>query len=133
MSGLSRFLSLGMSDADRRVAASLTPRDWTRADEYLKTSAIVRFVDRITQWMHDVAVSSVSGRWLLQASETFSQQDWRERYHQVGVILLTAVIVNLALTAWQGPRPGWFWAVIPMLAGVFAIVVFAASAVKPRT
>ena len=45
----------------------------------------------------------------------------------VAFVLLTAVIAHVALILIQGPRPGWFWIVIPAMAAAFALLVLAGS------
>lgn len=132
MNAFMRFVTLGMRDADARVAAFLSPGRWNEADAYLRSSVLIGIADRFTERLQQYWSSSESARLLNEVSDEFGRQDWRGRYHALAVVLLTAVGVNVLLTMVQGPRPGWFWAVMPLLVGAFALVLLAASVSKPR-
>ncbi len=49
------------------------------------------------------------------------------RYRAVGAVLITAVVVHVLLTLLNGPRPGWFWALIPAMVAAFALLLLAGS------
>jgi hypothetical protein len=129
MNALTRFLSLGMRDADRRVAAALAPPALEPADRALRDSAIVAAVDRATRLLQTWWTSSQAARLLASVG---GDVPWFERYREIGAIVITAVLVHVALTIVQGPRPGWFWMVVPATAAVFALLLLAASREAPR-
>jgi hypothetical protein len=127
MNAIARFLSLGMQDADRRLAAALAPPPLDAADRYVKDSAAVRAIDRVTRLLPAWWESSTAGRTLAGARDVFLRSPRSARYREIGSIVLTAAIVHVVLTIAQGPRPGWFWTVIPGMAVVFAMLLLAAS------
>lgn len=132
MNPLRRFFALGMQDADRRVAAMLRHDPLEAADQYLKESAIVRSVDRVTllwrAWWND----SETRRVVASVIDAFARSSRSERYREAGAVIVTAVVVHVMLTILHGPRPGWFWMVIPGMAAIFALLLLAAAR-EPRT
>ena len=133
MNALTRFLSRGMEDADRRVAAALVPPSPEPADRYLMNSVVVTEIDRATLRLRDWWLASQSGQWLGRCADSFSSTDWRERYRTIAIVVLTSVVVHVALTLFQGPRPGWFWMAIPALAALFGSILLLASRTPPST
>lgn len=127
MNALARFLSFGLKDIDSRVAATLTPPMLDDADRYLRDSAIVRTIDRFTIGLQDAWTDSRSGRLSKTLSGELTGQDWATRYQAIGVVVMVAVVTHILLTLVQGARPGWFWLVIPSMAGLFALFVLIAS------
>jgi hypothetical protein len=130
MNALSRFLVFGMQDADRRVAAALAPPSLELADRYLKESAIVAALDRITLRLAEWWASSDTRRFaagIRDAVAPTGAAHWPERYRAIGVMLIAAVGVNVAATVIEGNRPGWFWLIVPALTFAFAVFVLIAS------
>jgi hypothetical protein len=127
MNAMARFLTLGMQDADRRVAAALAPPPLEAADRYVAESAAVRAIDRVTRLLPVWWESSTSGRTLAGARQAFLRSSRSARFREIGSIVLIAAIVHVVLTMAQGPRPGWFWTVIPGIATVFGMLLLAAS------
>ena len=132
MSAFTRFLTLGLEEADRRVARALAPPALDDADRYLAESTIVKTIDhgasRLTEWW----TASQTSRSLRALDESFRRQSWAARYRSIAVVVIAAVATHLLLTMAQGPRPGWFWMVVPSLAAVFAAVLLAASSQSDR-
>jgi hypothetical protein len=126
MNALARFISLGMQDADRRVAAALERPPLDPADRYLKTSAVVMAVDRMTRRLSDWWLPSKAGQ-ALSAMQRFAGEPSAARYQRIAFVLLTAAVVHVAVTLINGPRPGWFWMVIPAMATMFAALLLAGS------
>lgn len=127
MNALARFYSIGAEDADRRVAAALQPAPLDPADRYVKNSALVTAVDRATRWLRDAWRSSTAGRVLAAFRERMMREPWQRRYQAAAVFLLTATVVHVMLVWLQGPRPGWFWMIVPAMAALFAGVLLAGS------
>lgn len=127
MNAFARFVRLGNEDADRRVAAMLSPDDLHGTDRYLKQSRVVSAIDRMTRLPQAWWMSSASGRFVTAMSETFRQSPLNERLGSIGVVVLTAVAAHVALTVVNGARPGWFWLIIPALAALFAALLLAAG------
>ena len=127
MNQFMRFLSAGMTDADRRVADALASPPLRDTDRYLRGSALVRLADRITTTLHDAWMASTARQVVDMIAGAVTERDSIERYQSIGSVLLTAVGVHLALTIAQGPRQGWFWMVVPGIVAAFAAVLLTAS------
>ena len=127
MNALRRFLSDGARDADARVAAAFAPQPLEPADRYLKHSRIVSTIDRITVMLQQSWQNSVTGQAVSEVAASFASESRQDRWLAIASIVLTAVAVHIALTMANGPRPGWFWMVIPALAALFALLVLAAA------
>ena len=127
MNGLIRFFSLGMQDADRRVAAALEPQPYDAADRYLRESRLVRAIDRTTRLLSESWSASEAGRISRSAIDAFTREPRLVRYQTAGTVLITAVTVHVVLTLVNGPRPGWFWTLIPAMVAVFAALLLAGS------
>lgn len=127
MNALTRFFVIGMQDADRRVAAALTPPSNDPADRYIRQSAIVRTIDAVTVRLHDAWTASTAGRSARDLVTAFASRDRTARYRTIALIVLVSVLTHVVLTLAQGPRPGWFWLVLPALASAFAVIVLMAS------
>ena len=134
MKALARFVTLGAQDADRRVAALLAPRSFDDASAYLTSSATLRFADRITRRLQGWWLDSKTCRALHELRDTWFAERWRARYQAIGTVVLTATAVHVTLTLFQGPRPGWFWMMIPATALVFGglLLVAASSSQSPN-
>lgn len=127
MNAFTRFLSLGLRDADRRVGAALMPPPLQETDRYLRESRMVTAIDRVTVRLRDWLMASESGRLSRSLVESLRGSGQVERNQSIAVIVLSAVSVHVLLTLVQGPRAGWFWLVIPSLAAVFALLLAASS------
>lgn len=127
MSSFLRFFFLGADDADRRVAAFLRQPPLEAADRYLKESVIISVIDRATQWLFATWRWSALGRGLAAAAERLGQEPWQRRYRAFAVFLLAAVGAHVALVTLHGPRPGWFWIMVPAQAALYAVILIAAS------
>ena len=127
MNALLRFLSLGAADADRRVAAALAPEPLHVVDRYLRASGIVIAIDGATRWLRDTWRSSVASQRVSSVTGALAQVPREVRYRGLGVFLLAASAVHVVMVWLQGPRPGWFWLVIPVLTSLFGLLVIAGS------
>lgn len=131
MSALARFIKFGALDADRRVAAILAPRPVAVADRYVMSSVVVRTFDRFTRMLWSLLIGSETARAASAAHDAWGRAGWSERYRTIGLVLIVAVSAHLAATAMQGPRPGWFWLIVPVLTSAFALLLLMASRSTP--
>ena len=127
VSAFKRFFSIGFADADARLGYALAPRSFAAADRYLASSTLVRVVDRATRYLRDWSLASATGQAMQSLWSDWRRQDWQSRYEAAATTLLTAVSVHVVLTLANGPRPGWFWLIVPGMAAALAIVVLAGS------
>lgn len=127
MNGVMRFFTLGAADADKRVARALAPRPLDGANRYLHSSMIGRHLDRATMLLESWWQASVVGRTAMDIAGDWRRQPWPSRYAALGSVLLIAVATHLIVTLAQGPRPGWFWLLIPAMVLVFGALLLAAS------
>lgn len=127
MNALVKFYQRGAEDADRRVAAALAPVRTDAADRYLSTSRFVMAIDGATTRLRDWWRTSATGRALSIGRDAFRRAPLTVRYRTVAVVVLTAVISHVSLMVMHGPRPGWFWIVIPVMAAAFALLLLAGS------
>ena len=127
MNSLSRLWQFGARDADQRVARMLAPRSLREAERYLQDSAVVRFLDRITVQLEAWWRASATAQTAATIGRLWSREDWAERYRILGSVLLIAAATHLTLTMIQGPRPGWFWMLIPAMVIAFALLLLAAA------
>ena len=122
-----------MRDADARLQKALEPRPSTSADEYLASSVSIRAIDRLlhrwSAWWPD----SITYRTVIARSGVTRNAPWRQRYEFVGGTLLIAVLAHVALTLAQGPRPGWYWIVVPSMAMGFGVLLLAAARSAARS
>jgi hypothetical protein len=132
MNALSRLWKSGAADADERFARMLAPRSTDAADRYLQSSVVVRFLDRLTvrlaSWWHASATAQTAST----IGELWSREEWAEQYRVLGGVLLIAAITHITLTMIDGPRPGWFWTLLPGLVIAFALLLLAASRTDTR-
>lgn len=127
MSALTRLFRFGAVDADQRLAAALAPRPAGDVEGYVQSSVIVRTADGWTRRLQAAWPASQAGRTLTWVAGAWSGDAWGARFQAIGTLLLMATITHLALTMVQGPRPGWFWLVIPGLAMAFGVLLLVAS------
>ena len=125
--GLARFFRHGAIDADARVAAALAPHNFSAADRYLWTSVVVDRFDRLTHRLRDWWLASEAGRAVLTVAEAWKREHWALRYQTLAIVLLAATAGHVVLTLIQGPRPGWFWLVVPGIVVLFAVLLLIAS------
>lgn len=127
MNSLARFYQRGVEDADRRVAAALAPVRTDAADRYVQASRTVMALDHATRRLRDWWLASESRRVLSLVYGSVAGAPFVARCRALAMALLIAVIAHVALTLMQGPRPGWFWLVIPAMVATFAALLLAAS------
>ena len=127
MNALSRFIRFGAQDADRRMAAILAARPVAVADRHLRSSVVVRTFDYFTRILRSLMASSETGRAASAARGAWGRAGWPERYRTIGLVLIAAVGVHVAATVMRGPRPGWFWLIVPTLTFAFAFLLVMAS------
>jgi len=123
MRALRRFLALGLADADARVRESLAARSSAATDEYLARSAVVRTFDTAARRLHAWWLASSTAGTQRALVDEWCRLDRARRYESIAALLLSAVAIHVSLTALNGPRPGWFWLVLPGLAATVAIVI----------
>lgn len=127
MNGLARFFRLGAADADRRVAAALAPLPAEAADRHLKSSRVVGAIDRAMLRLSGWWEASEAARVLSSARDGMTGAAFAGRDHAIAHVMVIAVISHVALMLIQGPRPGWFWLIIPALVSAFAGLLLAGS------
>lgn len=93
----------------------------------LQHSAVFGFADRAISRLRRAIQTSAA---LAGASAVVAK--WQERpltarRFEVGVALLTAVGVHIALRLWQGADPGWLWLILPLTTAVIGVLHVAAS------
>jgi len=123
MNGLKRFWSAGARDADRRLAAVIAPQPFEPADRYLRGSAIVVALDRATVALERWWRASQSGQRAAAFAVALRHMPPRQQQQRIAVVLLSAAAVHVTLTMIQGPRPGWFWLIVPAMAALFGLLV----------
>lgn len=133
MNALSRLWKYGAADADQRVARILAPRSFQGTDRYLQSSAVLRFLDRTTVQLESWWKMSATGQAVSAIGAEWSRASWVERYRAIGTVLLVAALTHIVLSVMQGPRPGWFWMVIPGMVIGFAVLLLAGSRSAGRT
>jgi hypothetical protein len=124
---LKRFVSIGLRDADARIGYALAPRSFKAVDHYLWNSWVVRTFDRATRMLRQTWLSSATRQTLSGAAEPWRQDRSAARYRSIAIMLLTAAGIHVVLTLAQGPRPGWFWLIVPALAAALAFLILAGS------
>lgn len=123
MNAFTRFVVLGLQDADRRVAAALAPDILESADRHLRGSVVVSTIDGMTQRIQAWWRQSASGRLATDITTMVEQLTATERYHAIAGIALTATAVHVTLTLFNGARPGWFWMAVPAMTAGFAVLL----------
>jgi hypothetical protein len=127
MNALTRFIKFGALDANRRVAGILAPRPVGVADRHVKSSVVVRTFDRFTRMLWASICGSETGRAASAARDAWGRAGWSDRYRTIGLVLIVAASVHVAATIMQGPRPGWFWLIVPALTSGFAVLLLMAA------
>jgi hypothetical protein len=126
-SAIARLFRSGMRDADTRIAKALAPRPSTAVDRYLASSLAIGTIDRLLQRWSAVWPRSITYRRLIAPLGLGRNGKWMERYEFLGWTLLIAAITHVALTMARGPRPGWYWIVIPSMAIGFGVLLLAGA------
>jgi len=126
-SAIARLFRSGMRDADARVARALAPRPPMEVDQYLASSVTIRTIDQLLQRWPAVWPGSIAYRTLIAPLGLARNATWIQRYQSLGWMLLIAALTHMALTMAQGPRPGWYWIVIPAMAMAFGGLLLTAS------
>jgi hypothetical protein len=127
MNALARFIKFGAEDADRRLAAALAPVRDDAADRYLKTSRLVTALDRATGLLRDWWLASAAARVKAAAHASITSLSFSTRYQLLAYVLLIAVLSHVSLMLLQGPRPGWYWMVIPAMTSALAVLLLAGA------
>ena len=125
--GLVRFVRAGLTNADERAAAALAPRSFAATDRYLWTSVAVQRFDRVTRRLHDWWLASRTGAAVESASGAWRHEPSPVRHRSTAIVLLVATAAHVGLTLIQGPRPGWFWMMIPATVLAFGVLLLVAS------
>jgi hypothetical protein len=123
MRALRRFVVMGLADADARIGELLAARPHAATDEYLARSAVVRTFDAVAGRLRAWWLTSITAGAQRAFVGEWCRLDWARRYESIAVLLLSAVIAHVLLTTVNGPRPGWFWLILPGLAATVAIVI----------
>lgn len=127
MNALKRFYFLGADAADRRVAGVLEPPPLDATDRYLKESAFVTTVDRITLWLQAWWLGSAASGFVASIRERAADEPVAIRHRAVALMILVAVVVHVSLTLMLGAHAGWFWLILPAMAVLFATGLLAGS------
>jgi len=126
-SAIARLFRSGMRDADTRLAKALAPRPSTAVNRYLASSLAIGTIDRLLERWSAVWPGSITHRTLIAPLGWTRNARWTRRYESLGWTLLIAGVTHVALTMAQGPRPGWYWIVIPSMAIGFGALLLTAS------
>ncbi len=127
MKALQRLWTSGAADADARVRRLLAPRSFHAAEAYLRSSAIVTAVDTATRQLQRWAIHSAAGQTLQSLADHARTLDWPARYETLSLVLAAAAGSHVLLMWLNGPRPGWFWLILPALAVTLALVLLTGS------
>jgi hypothetical protein len=125
--GLVSFFRRGLANADERVTAALAPRSFTAADRYLWTSVAVQRFDRVTRRLQDWWLASHARAVTCSAADAWRQEPRSAQYRNMAVVLLVATSAHVGLMVMQGPRPGWFWMIIPATVLAFGVLLLMAA------
>lgn len=99
---------------------------------HIQRSAVFGAIDRVVTGLHHAAGSSqILGRLRPLVLRWGSAAPARQRM-AVGVILLSAVAVHLALMSLNATQPGWFWLILPGIASAIGATLVASS-FEPRS
>jgi hypothetical protein len=127
MSALRRFVSLGLADADAKVAGVLAPTSSQSADDYLASSVVCRSFDAATMRVRDWWLASTSAVVWRSALDEWRSQQPPTRYVAIATTMLTAAAVHVFLTLINGARPGWFSLIIPAMVLALGSVILLGS------
>ena len=127
MNALKRFYLFGAEEADRRVANVLQRPELGATDRYLKDSAFVSAIDRITLRLQSWWLASEANRLLSLFRLRLSGEPLAVQRQAVALTILIAVTVHVGLTLLQGAHAGWLWMILPAMAALFAMLLLAGS------
>jgi hypothetical protein len=129
MFSLWTFVKHGLADADRRLErlVAARPADDAWIAETIERSSVCRAVLGLAGLFSRAAASSSSMRALRDLRSQWMQTTTMARRRAVGLMLVVAVLVHVALRAWQGHEPGWLWLTLPSMAGAIGLLLVAAS------
>lgn len=130
MNALKKFYVFGAESADRRVAEALAPPPLDAVDRYLKESAVVAAVDRLTLRLQAWWLTSAAKPWASAIRDRVEREHRPVRRRAASLLIMIAVIVHVSLTLIQGAPTGWFWMIIPAMAALFAAALLAGSLVR---
>ena len=130
MNALKKFYVFGAESADRRVAEALAPPPLDAVDRYLKESAVVAAVDRLTLRLQAWWLTSAAKLWASAIRDRVEREHRPVRRRAASLLIMIAVIVHVSLTLIQGAPTGWFWMIIPAMAALFAAALLAGSLVR---
>jgi hypothetical protein len=122
---LTRFVRLGLEDADRRLCR-LTASEALDDDAVmgvLASSAVVQWFRRVADTLSRVAGSSAALALGRSAFDHWTEEHSSSRRVAVGTALVTASLVYASFTAWQGTTLGWLWTIVPGLAGAIGALL----------
>lgn len=97
----------------------------------LRSSAIVRFVERLIDAVERTARQSTSHAIGSELAAAWRRADRAVRLRSVGTALVTAVLIHAALMALQ-PLPGWRAFVVPAIALAQGLLLIVSSP-SPRS
>lgn len=99
----------------------------------LESSIVVGAADRALSAADRGVAHSTAARWLRHARERWRQLPSGLQQRAVGVALLTAAVVHVALALWRHTPPGWLWVVIPGVSAAVGVVLLMASTASPKS
>lgn len=127
MNALTRFYVSGADSADRRVAAALASPPLDAADRYLKESAFVTAVDRVTLGLQKCWMASEAKQLASMIHDRVEREPLAAHRQATALLVAIAAVVHVSLTLLQGAHTGWFWMIIPAMAALFAAALLAGS------
>ena len=93
----------------------------------LQHSAVVGLANRAIFKLRRAIETSATRAHVAAVAAGWQERPSAARRFDIGVTLLTAAGVHLALRVWQGPDPGWLWLILPFTAAVIGALHVAAS------
>jgi hypothetical protein len=101
--------------------------DDANVHELLQSSAVFNFATRSMLRVRHAVDGSAARAVSSALVARWQARPLTARRFDLGVTLLVAVAVHLALQMWQGPDPGWLWLIVPTTAAVIGALFIAAS------
>jgi len=130
------FLVTNFADAEkrlRRITAPVnTPDNESAVWQTLEDSAIGRVLSTAARWLNQARPHSRSREVLSARRAMWSAHGALGRMRMVGIALLTAVGVHVAMTATASPVGGW-WLILPGIVAFFGAAAVALSFMGPAT
>lgn len=122
---LTRFVRLGLEDADRRLSR-LTASDALDDDAVmgvLESSAVFQWCRRVADALSRAAKSSAALALGRSIFDHWTETHRESRRMALGTVLVTASVVYASFTEWQAATPGWLWTIVPGLAGAIGALL----------